>query len=148
MHVFQVPYLKKSSVLQHLKTKKHGENKVRFERREIPETPNNSDEDEVQHQQPPASNKDKTFNKQLCEAMIGADIPLNKLTSERFSSFLGKISGKKVPDQTTLRKYYVADIYKETIDFLRKLMERNSGFLLMRHLIASRGMLPVLFLGF
>ena len=78
----KVPYLKKSSVLQHLQTKKRSENKVRFERREIPETPNDSNEDEVQHQQPPASNKDKTFNKQLCEAMIGADFPLNKLNCE------------------------------------------------------------------
>ena len=115
----QVPHLKKSSVLQHLKTKKHGENKDRFERRAIPGTSNDSNEDEVQHQ-PPASNKDKAFNKELCEVMIAADIPLNKLESKPFSSFLEKISGQKLLDQSTLRKYYVADIYRETIDFLRK----------------------------
>lgn len=67
-----------------------------------------------QHQQPPASNRDITLNKELCETMIGVD---------KFRAILivlGKNILEKLPHQTTLRKYYVADKYKETIDILRK----------------------------
>ena len=47
----------------------------------------------------------KQFNSKLCEALIGADIPLCKLDNKRFRSFLEQYTDWHVPDRATLRKY-------------------------------------------
>lgn len=52
--------------------------------------------------------------------MISADIPLNKLSNETFKSFLNTYTGFEIPDQTTLRKYYVSKLYWDNIELLQK----------------------------
>jgi len=57
--------------------------------------------------------KKSCFNKDLCSALLSANIPLNKLNNESFKSFLVKYTGKILPAVTTLRKGYVDEIYDE-----------------------------------
>ncbi|KAL4084278.1 hypothetical protein QTP88_028103 [Uroleucon formosanum] len=59
--------------------------------------------------------KKSCFNRDLCSAMLSANIPLNKLNNESFKSFLVKYTGKIIPAVTTLRKSYVDEIYDETL---------------------------------
>ncbi|KAL4113932.1 hypothetical protein QTP88_017482 [Uroleucon formosanum] len=59
--------------------------------------------------------KKSCFNRDLCSAMLSANIPLNKLNNESFKSFLVKYTGKIIPAVTTLRKGYVDEIYDETL---------------------------------
>lgn len=60
--------------------------------------------------------KKSCFNKDLCSAMLSANIPLN---NESFKSFLVKYTGKIIPAVTTLRKGYVNEIYDETLTKIR-----------------------------
>ena len=60
------------------------------------------------------------FNRKLCNSLIASDIPLNKLSSPPFAAFLEEISGHRVTDQSTLRKYYVKDLYDEKLAALRR----------------------------
>lgn len=108
--------MKKSSIVQHLKTKRHRENKQRSQQDEAVQEEGLEDEETVEQQPPPAQ---KNFNRDLCKALISSNIPLNKVNSTPFSSFLLKYTAYTVPDQSTLRKYHVQDLYKETLSDLR-----------------------------
>ena len=48
------------------------------------------------------------------------DIPLNNVNKEPFKDFFKKYTGRSLPDQSTLRKYYVSSIYEKTMKELRK----------------------------
>lgn len=63
--------------------------------------------------------KKSCFNRDLCSAMLSANIPLNKLNNESFKSFLVKYTGNIIPAVTTLRKGYVDEIYNETLIKIR-----------------------------
>lgn len=47
------------------------------------------------------------FNKDLCEALIASNIPLNKLKNLNFHLFLKKYCKLNIPDKSTLRKRFV-----------------------------------------
>ena len=72
---------------------------------------------------PSTANENNTsnnkFHRDLCYAMLSADIPLNKLGNIAFKNFLSTYIGRSIPDQTTLRKYYVSSLCNETITILR-----------------------------
>lgn len=72
-------------------------------------------------------NNDKTniFNKELCMAMLSANIPFNKLKNKVLSNFLEKHTDKKMPDESTLRKNYVDKCFNETINSIRKYVENK-----------------------
>ncbi len=53
----------------------------------------------------------KKSNRELCEALIGSDIPLFKLANEIFASFLAKYTTVHIPDESTLRRGYVKPAY-------------------------------------
>lgn len=53
------------------------------------------------------SNNNYSFNKELCMAMLSANIPFNKFKNKLFRNFLEKHIAKKIPDESTLRKNYV-----------------------------------------
>ena len=114
-----------------MKTKKHRMNKEKHEERDVVNevAGGHAEEDELNHadggvdqlnQQQQPTRRVNTFNKDLCTALISSDIPINKLSTRTFSSFLEKYTGHKIPDQTTIRKYYVKGIYDATIDVIRK----------------------------
>ena len=54
--------------------------------------------------------KGTKINEKLCNALIASDVPLNKLSCLPYSFVLNT-----VPDQSTLRKYYVSNIYNEQL---------------------------------
>jgi len=64
--------------------------------------------------------KKSSFNKDLCEALISANIPLNKLSNPKFKTFLETYTKNEIPCKATLRKGYVDDIYTETMNSVRE----------------------------
>jgi hypothetical protein len=60
---------------------------------------------------PSPSNKTSEFSKDLCEMMVSANIPLNKVDNEQFKTFLEKYTTYLIPDESTLRKNYVIFSY-------------------------------------
>ena len=55
----------------------------------------------------------------MCNAMVSADIPFNKLSNKCFREFLEKYTKQTIPNESTLRKNYLADIYDRTITNIR-----------------------------
>lgn len=54
------------------------------------------------------------FNNDLCEALIASNIPLKKLNNPKFRSFLKKYCMiQKIPDESTLRKNYIVNVYRD-----------------------------------
>lgn len=106
---------KKFNVSQHIKSDKHIKGLARYEnqinrkqQQLLTATSNNS--------------KKSSFNKDLCEALISANIPLNKLENPKFKTFLEVYTKNDIPSESTLRKGYVDDIYNETMDKIRKII--------------------------
>lgn len=60
--------------------------------------------------------KKSSFNKDLCFALMSANIPLNKLSNESFRNFMEMYTGKDVPTEATLRLGYINEIFEETMD--------------------------------
>jgi len=54
--------------------------------------------------------------KELCKAMLSANIPLYKLENKHFREFLELYTKKEIPKEATLRKSYVDDLFLETIE--------------------------------
>ncbi|KAF2896958.1 hypothetical protein ILUMI_09220 [Ignelater luminosus] len=59
-----------------------------------------------------SSTKDSYFQ-DMCSAFIRADIPLSKLNCDAFRQFLEKYTGKKTPNESTLRKTYLPDAFND-----------------------------------
>jgi len=103
---------KRFNVTQHINTDKHKKSVMRKEK--------NKNIFKLQKVQQLVSNSKKSsFNKDLCSAMLSANIPLNKLSNVQFKEFLQKYTGKQIPAITTLRKGYVDEIYSETMNKIR-----------------------------
>lgn len=99
---------KKFNITQHLKTDKH-----------IQATKRHKNKIEKKQQFLTSYQKKNSFNVDLCKAFIAANIPLNKLSNSIFRKFLETYIKNPIPDQTTLRKLYVDDIYNETMENIR-----------------------------
>lgn len=98
-------------VTQHIATAKHKENKERKSRlKQTFITASSTDS---------TGSGKSTFNTDLCRALIRADIPIHKINNPDFKSFLEKYINKKMPDESTLRKTYLKDIYMETLNKIR-----------------------------
>ena len=67
------------------------------------------------------------FSEELCEALMAANITFNKPDKPTFNTFLQKYTGRNVPDESTLRKYYVYKCYTQTwFEALLVFMQRIS----------------------
>lgn len=71
------------------------------------------------------SSKKSTFNYDLCQALLSANIPLNKISNESFRTFLEKYTHKSIPDESTLRKTYVSECYEDTIYKIKSYCENQ-----------------------
>lgn len=105
-------------VLQHLKTEKH---KLAVKRQQ--DRINSTSQQSQQLVFTSMHSKKSTFNHDLCKALLSANIPLNKLSNSSFRNFLTKYTGKEVPRESTLRKGYVDEIYKNTINKIRNYVD-------------------------
>uniref|UniRef100_T1HLB1 CGG triplet repeat-binding protein 1 n=1 Tax=Rhodnius prolixus TaxID=13249 RepID=T1HLB1_RHOPR len=100
----------RSQVTQHIATGSHIENKNRKKERTSYQAFLTS----------PASSK-STLSTDLCRALVRADIPFHKLKNPHFKGFLETyIGGKKMPDESALRKNYLEDVYKDTLTKIRE----------------------------
>lgn len=69
--------------------------------------------------------KKSFFNHDMCQALLSANIPLQKLQNETFKKFLEKYTNKLIPDKSTLRKIHVFQCYQKTIDKIRSYVENK-----------------------
>ncbi|KAI1698223.1 hypothetical protein DdX_18032 [Ditylenchus destructor] len=53
------------------------------------------------------------FSKDLCNALVGANIPFYKVNNPSFNDFLSKYCNRSVPVESTLRKNYFKVCYEE-----------------------------------
>lgn len=52
-----------------------------------------------------------TFNEELCEALLSANIPWVKLNNPQLRGFLEKYTKHAIPDESSLRKKYLEPCY-------------------------------------
>jgi hypothetical protein len=67
-----------------------------------------------------SNNRNDSFNQDLCNAFVAANIPWNKLNSAPLKNFLTKYCNRNIPNESTLRKNYMLPCYNETISNIRK----------------------------
>ncbi|KAL4126775.1 hypothetical protein QTP88_010984 [Uroleucon formosanum] len=106
---------KRFTVLQHLKTEKHIKSVNRIDK--------SKKSQQLLEFNPPT--KKCQFNKDLCEAMLFANFPLNKIENLKFKAFLQEYTGKEIPKEATLRKGYVDDCYQDTLAKIRNCVSNN-----------------------
>lgn len=98
-------------ITQSVQTNKHKENEDRiqiFEQKFFSST---------------SSSIPNTFNSDLCQTFINADIPLVKLQDSSLNPFLEKYTNQLIPDENTLNENYIQPIYKETLLCIRNLID-------------------------
>ena len=61
----------------------------------------------------------------LCEAFPGADILLSKLNNPKLRLFLKKRTMKTVPNESTLRKNYVDNVFLKGNQAIRQIIRDN-----------------------
>jgi hypothetical protein len=95
---------KKSQIDQHVATWKHKSACERIKKTKILQT-------SLQQCISSASSRtadQKDFNLRLCEALLSANIPLNKVQNHKFKQFLETFCKKNIPHESTLRQNYVS----------------------------------------
>ena len=68
-----------------------------------------------------AAEQRKQSNRLLCNMLVKADIPFHKLSNNYFRQYLEEETEHEIPDESTIRKLYVTDMYDETV---RKIRDR------------------------
>lgn len=61
----------------------------------------------------------------MCSALLRANIPLKKINNKAFHDFLSKYIKHDIPDESTLRKNDVPEIYNKTIQEIRDYVNNN-----------------------
>ena len=84
-----------------------------------------------------------TFNADLCEALLAVNIPLFKLNDPKFKSFLEKYTGKRILDESTMRKNYVSPLAEEVIDDIRNRVGDQYAYIMVDETTDARGSLIV-----
>ena len=65
------------------------------------------------------------FFTDLCDVLASANIPLWKLSNNKFKDFLERHTGRSIPDESTLRKNYVPVCYNNTLRRIRDKVYRK-----------------------
>jgi len=65
------------------------------------------------------------FHEDMCSAFLRSNIPLKKINNKAFLDFLSKYLKHDIPDESTLRKNYVPEIYNKTIQKIRDCINNN-----------------------
>ena len=112
----KINFEKEYNISQHMKTDKHQKSVKRQ---------NDQEQRKLQQLLTNQSSAKSNFNKDLCQAMVSANIPLNKLSNNTFRVFLEKYTGKHIPMEATLRKGYIDDIFNTTMDKIKMEIRQN-----------------------
>ncbi|KAF2887768.1 hypothetical protein ILUMI_18405, partial [Ignelater luminosus] len=75
----------------------------------------------------------------MCSAFIRADIPLSKLNCDAFRQFLGKYTGKKTPNESTLRKTYLPDAFNDIMKRIALELRGKYFYIVVDETTDSRG---------
>lgn len=70
----------------------------------------------TEHQKPQQIN---TFNLDICNTFLEANIPLKKISHPSVVNFVEKYTGKSMPSESSVRQKYVPILYNETMEKLR-----------------------------
>jgi len=108
----KVSALKRFTVEQHISREKHTRGVERQKESEKPKT-------QLLLTDTSITSKKSSFNLELCQTLLLANIPLNKLNNEHFRKFLEKYIKVDIPDESTLRKNYVELCYNDTMQKIR-----------------------------
>lgn len=68
------------------------------------------------------------FFRDITKMMVACDIPLFKANHTEFKSFMAKYAQKKVPDQSTMRKHYLKEVYENVLKEIRSNIGDSSIF--------------------
>lgn len=91
------------------------------------------------------SNTKNVFFEDLCNAFVCSNIPLHKLDNHVFKSFLEKYTGNTIPDESTLRKNYIPNIYKSVMDQIISDIGNNYVFIIVDETTDPRGLHRIFF---
>lgn len=115
-----IPCTKKSQVTQHVHTNVH----INGLKRKL----NTSTKQLFLSEATPKENDLKDFNKDLCLALVAANIPCYKMQFYifQFRTFLEKFTGKHIPDESALRKNYLEPCYYNTLTKIKNEIGENN----------------------
>lgn len=71
------------------------------------------------------SSKSSEFSKDLCEMMVSANIPLNKVNYENFKKCMEKYTTQPIPNESTLRKNYLPSCYESALRKIKNSVGNN-----------------------
>jgi hypothetical protein len=109
----------KSQVDQHVQTARHLERAKLNEESTSSGTKRQAFLAELLDEASTAKEKRRKLASSLCETFIAADIPLQKLNHPRLRQLLFTLSNQEIPDESTIRKYYLHGTYELTIQKIR-----------------------------
>jgi hypothetical protein len=72
-------------------------------------------------------NKSSDFFRNLCDALVSANIPFWALNNEKLKRFLEVNCGRSIPDESTLRKNYLSKCYNSTVHWCRSECRQING---------------------
>jgi hypothetical protein len=72
----------------------------------------------LQQYSPEGGNKSSDFFKDLCDALVSANIPFWALNDEKLTNFL-EVNCRSIPDKSTLRKNYLSKCYNNILEMIR-----------------------------
>ncbi|KAJ4451952.1 hypothetical protein ANN_03436 [Periplaneta americana] len=104
---------KRAFIDRHCNTKKHKASVALLEQ-EVNKVPSTS-----------LSSRKSTFFRDVCEMMVGANIPFHKVENVFFKNFIEKYTAKQLPSESTLRKNYLPDCYAVVLNQIRKAVGNN-----------------------
>ncbi|OXA53968.1 CGG triplet repeat-binding protein 1 [Folsomia candida] len=104
-------FKQKSQLEQHIKTSKHENLAKKFAM---------DPQRQILLSEAVESQSNKPFYKNMCRAFISAGIPWKKLQNPVLQNFLQTYTGRAIPDESTLRKNYLPQIYAEAIEEIRR----------------------------
>jgi hypothetical protein len=67
-------------------------------------------------------NETSQFHRDLCEMLISANIPMNKVSNKQFINLLEKYTNRSVPTESALGKNYLASCYEDTLRRVRNII--------------------------
>jgi len=113
-----IPCTKKSQVTQHVHTNVN----INGLKRKL----NTSSKQLFLSEATPNENNLNYFNKDLCLALVAANIPWYKMQVPPFRTFLEKYTGKHIPDESALRKNYLEPCYYNTLTKIKNEIGENN----------------------
>lgn len=84
-------------------------------------------------------NKLSKYYVDLCAAFVESNIPLHKVNCKSLNEFLDKYTGHKTPDESTLRKTYLPNLYRKKIDEIKDDIGDHFVYLIVDETTDARG---------